>query len=56
MSPTQRDEVRADLASLGSAPGVVAASGPWQTAHVNGETLRAVAHPDPQTGVIVRQR
>jgi putative ABC transport system permease protein len=37
MSPTQRDEVRADLAGLGSAPGVVAASGPWQTAHVNGE-------------------
>jgi putative ABC transport system permease protein len=37
MSPAQRDRVRADLASLGSAPGVVAAAGPWQTAHVDGE-------------------
>jgi putative ABC transport system permease protein len=36
-SPAQREQVRADLARLGSAPGVVAAGGPWQTAHVAGE-------------------
>ena len=33
----ERERVRADLAELGSAPGVVAAAGPWQTAHVDGE-------------------
>jgi len=36
-SPAQRKQVRADLASLGSAPGVVAAGGPWRTAQVVGE-------------------
>ena len=36
-SPAQRDQVRADLARIGSAPGVVAAGGPWQGAQVDGE-------------------
>ncbi len=36
-SSAQRERVRADLARLGAAPGVVAAGGPWQTAHIVGE-------------------
>jgi putative ABC transport system permease protein len=34
---SDRDRVRAELASLGSAPGVAAAGGPWRTAQVDGE-------------------
>jgi putative ABC transport system permease protein len=34
---SERDQVRAELASLGSAPGVVAASAPWRTVQVDGE-------------------
>jgi putative ABC transport system permease protein len=36
-SPAQRDRVRAELAGLGSEPGVVAVGGPWRTARVSGE-------------------
>jgi putative ABC transport system permease protein len=34
---SERDRVRAELASLGSAPGVVAASAPWREVQVDGE-------------------
>jgi ABC-type lipoprotein release transport system permease subunit len=37
MSPAQREQMRADLAGLASAPGVAASGGPWQTANVDGE-------------------
>ena len=36
-SAAQREQVRADLASLASEPEVVAAGGPWQSANVIGE-------------------
>ncbi|MGH8824092.1 MAG: hypothetical protein ACRDVN_06415, partial [Jiangellaceae bacterium] len=36
-SPAEREQVRADLAALGSAPGVVAVGGPWPTANATGE-------------------
>ena len=37
MSPAQRERVRAELASLGEAPGVIAVGGPWRGAHVDAE-------------------
>jgi putative ABC transport system permease protein len=37
MSPAQRERVRAELARLGDAPGVIAAGGPWRGAHVDAE-------------------
>jgi putative ABC transport system permease protein len=37
MSPAQRERVRAELARLGDAPGVVAAGGPWLGAPVDAE-------------------
>ena len=37
MSPAQRERVRAELARLGDAPGVIAVGGPWRTAQVDAE-------------------
>ena len=37
MSPAQRERVRAELARLGDAPGVVAVGGPWREAQVDAE-------------------
>jgi len=37
MSPAQRERVRAGLARLGDAPGVVAVGGPWREAQVDAE-------------------
>jgi putative ABC transport system permease protein len=37
MSPAQRERVRAELADLGDAPGVIAAAGPWRRAQVDAE-------------------
>jgi putative ABC transport system permease protein len=37
MSPVQRERVRAELARLGDAPGVVAVGGPWRQAQVDAE-------------------
>jgi putative ABC transport system permease protein len=37
LSPAQRERVRAELASLGDAPGVTAIGGPWRSAQVDGE-------------------
>ncbi len=37
MSPAQLERVRAELARLGDAPGVVAVGGPWRQAQVDAE-------------------
>jgi putative ABC transport system permease protein len=37
MSPAQREELRAELASLGDEPGVIAVGGPWRSAQVDAE-------------------
>jgi putative ABC transport system permease protein len=37
LSPAQLERMRADLAGLIAAPGVVAVGGPWRSAHVDGE-------------------
>ncbi len=37
MSPAQLERVRAELAGLGDAPGVVAVGGPWRSAQVDAE-------------------
>jgi putative ABC transport system permease protein len=54
---SERDRVRADLARLGSAPGVVAAGGPWLRAQVDGEvdgteTLLYVEVRDPEPAAV----
>src|SRR5262245_6778699 len=41
MSPAQLERVRAELASLGDAPGVSAVGGPWRSGQVNGEIAGA---------------
>src|SRR5262245_22017705 len=37
MSPAQRERVRAELARLGDAPGVIAVGGPWRSTQVDAE-------------------
>jgi putative ABC transport system permease protein len=54
---SERDRVRAELASLGSAPGVVAASAPWRQVQVGGEingteTLLYVEVRDPEPAAV----